>query len=155
MIVLLLLPGAFTELRKASINLDMSFRLAAWNNSASSGRIYEILYLSIFRYTVEKPSGFIKIGQELRVLYLQPTRYFFMVSLSVLLGMRNVADNNCSGNQITHFVFNYFFFENYAVYEIMWKNVVERGTPHDNMAHSHCMLDNSGYKPTLGMCNTY
>jgi len=70
--------------------------------------------------------------------------------------MTNVADNNCSGTQITHFVFNnVFFFENYAVYEIMWENVVERGKPQDNMAHSHCMLDNSGYKPTLGMCNTY
>jgi len=46
--VLLLLSGAFVELRKASIGLDMSFPLAAWNNSAPSGRIYEILYLSIF-----------------------------------------------------------------------------------------------------------
>jgi len=27
----------------------------------------------------------------------------------------------------THFVFNLFFFENRAVYEIMWKNIVERG----------------------------
>jgi len=30
----------------------------------------------------------------------------------------------------THFVFrNFFFFENRVVYEIMWKNVVERGRP--------------------------
>jgi hypothetical protein len=28
-----------------------------------------------------------------------------------------------------------FFFENRAVYEIMWKNIVVRGRPHDNMAH--------------------
>jgi hypothetical protein len=29
----------------------------------------------------------------------------------------------------THFVFNIFFFENRAVYEIMWKNIVQRGRP--------------------------
>lgn len=42
MFVLLLLSGAFAELRKASISLDMSFPLLAWNNSAPSGRMYEI-----------------------------------------------------------------------------------------------------------------
>ena len=31
----------------------------------------------------------------------------------------------------THFMFNnvFFFSENHAVYEIMWKNIVERGRP--------------------------
>jgi len=38
-----------------------------------------------------------------------------------------------------------------AVYEIMWKNVVERGRTDDNMAHAHCMLDTYGYKHTLGL----
>ena len=33
------------------------------------------------------------------------------------------------------------FFENHAIYEIMWKNVVERGGAHDNMAHAHCVLE--------------
>jgi len=33
--------------------------------------------------------------------------------------------------QNTHFVLsNFFFFENRAVYETMWKNIVERGRPH-------------------------
>jgi len=37
--------------------------------------------------------------------------------------MRNVSEKkNCKGNQNTHFVLNsFFFFENCAVYEIMWK----------------------------------
>jgi hypothetical protein len=31
----------------------------------------------------------------------------------------------------THFVFsNFFFLENRAVYEIMWKNIVQGGWPH-------------------------
>jgi len=35
-----------------------------------------------------------------------------------------------------------FLFENRAVCEIMWRNIVERGRPHDNMAHAHCTLAN-------------
>jgi len=35
----------------------------------------------------------------------------------------------CRENQNTHFVFNNPFFENRAVYEIMWKNTVEQGRP--------------------------
>jgi len=40
--------------------------------------------------------------------------------------MRNVSDKICRENQNTYFVFS-FFFQNPAVYEIMLKNVVERG----------------------------
>jgi len=36
----------------------------------------------------------------------------------------------------------FFFSENRAIYEIMWKNIVVRWDTHDNMAHAHCMLDN-------------
>jgi len=43
--------------------------------------------------------------------------------------MRNVSDRSCTENQNTHFVFSDFFFENRTVYEIMWKNIVERGRP--------------------------
>ena len=44
--------------------------------------------------------------------------------------MRNVADKICRENQNIQFVFSDFsFFENRAVYEIMWKSIVERGRP--------------------------
>ena len=45
--------------------------------------------------------------------------------------MRNISDKLCRENQNTHFVFSnfFFFFENRAVYEIMWKNIAERGRP--------------------------
>ena len=40
--------------------------------------------------------------------------------------MRNVSDEVCRENQNTDFMFdNFFFFENRAFCEIMWKNVVE------------------------------
>jgi len=34
-----------------------------------------------------------------------------------------------------------FFFENRAVCEKIWKNIVERRRPYDNVAHGNCMLD--------------
>jgi len=34
-----------------------------------------------------------------------------------------------------------FFPENRTVYEKMWKNIVERGWPHDSMEHALCVLD--------------
>ena len=46
--------------------------------------------------------------------------------------MKNVSDNSCRENkkhQNTHFIFNDFFFENRAVYEIMVKNAVEADRP--------------------------
>jgi hypothetical protein len=56
--------------------------------------------------------------------------------------MKNVSEKLCRENQNTHFVCGFFFFpENCVVYEILWKSVVERGMPHDNIAQAHCMLD--------------
>ena len=42
-----------------------------------------------------------------------------------------VSEKSCRENQNTHFMFNniFFFYENHAVYEIMWKNIVEPGWP--------------------------
>ena len=42
--------------------------------------------------------------------------------------MTNVSDKSCRENQNTHFMF-IFFFENRAVYEIIWKNIVVPGRP--------------------------
>ena len=43
----------------------------------------------------------------------------------IFLRIRNVLGKSCRENQNTHFIFNNFFFENRAVYEIMSKNKVE------------------------------
>jgi len=47
--------------------------------------------------------------------------------------MRNISEKkNCRENQNTHFMFSTFFFLSFfnsAVYEIMWKNIVEPGRP--------------------------
>jgi len=43
--------------------------------------------------------------------------------------MRNVSKKNCRRNQNKHSIF-IFFFENRAIYEIMWKNIVEPDKSH-------------------------
>ena len=54
---------------------------------------------------------------------------FTITSHRILVRMRNVSDKSCSENQNTRFIFHNFFSENRAVYEIMWKNVVEPDRP--------------------------
>jgi hypothetical protein len=54
--------------------------------------------------------------------------------------MRNILDQSYRGNQNTHFVFHNFFFENRAVYEIMWKNVAVRGRPQMTIEYGACAL---------------
>jgi hypothetical protein len=49
-----------------------------------------------------------------------------IISLSSLLKVRNVSGKFAEKIR-THFIFSNFFFENLAFYEIMWKNIVERG----------------------------
>ena len=61
---------------------------------------------------------------------------FLVISRPFLPRMRNVSDKSCRENQNTHFVFsNLFFFENRAVYEIMWENIVEPDRPQITMWH--------------------
>ena len=54
---------------------------------------------------------------------------FLIASRSVLFRMRNVSDKSCRENPKTHFVFTFFFPENRAVCETMWKNTVQPDSP--------------------------
>ena len=47
--------------------------------------------------------------------------------------MRNFSDKRCKENRNTHFVFSSVFFLNRAVYEIIWKNMVQPGRPQMTM----------------------
>jgi len=61
---------------------------------------------------------------------MKPNIYFLIISHSFLLTMRNISEKKCRENQNT-FCVQYLFFptENRAVYEIMWKNLVEPDRP--------------------------
>jgi hypothetical protein len=43
--------------------------------------------------------------------------------------MKNVSDKCCGETLNTHFILNDVFIKNRAVYEIIWKNTVERERP--------------------------
>ena len=51
------------------------------------------------------------------------------LSRTILLRMRNISYKICRESQNTHFMFNDFFYENRAVYELIWKNMVESERP--------------------------
>ena len=55
--------------------------------------------------------------------------------------MISASDKYCRENQNTYFMFTDFFFENPAVYEIMWKKYCRFGqTTEEKMAHAILML---------------
>jgi len=68
--------------------------------------------------------------------------------------MINVADNSCTENQNAYSMFNNFFIENRAFYEIIWKNMVWSDRPQHSASHVLCMPDKSDYKHTFRICNT-
>ena len=78
-------------------------------------------------------SHLIKIGQEKRILYMN-TKVYFRSYLAQFFLEWKMCQAEFVEKLETHFMFNiyiyiYFFFLNRALYEIMWKNVVERGRP--------------------------
>jgi len=43
--------------------------------------------------------------------------------------MRILSEESCRENQNTHFIFSNFLFENHAVYEAVWKNILQPDPP--------------------------
>jgi len=50
---------------------------------------------------------------------------------------------------VIHILYSITFFENHAIYDIMWKNTLEWGRP------QHCMLHTQDYKYTQRLCIIY
>ena len=66
------------------------------------------------------------------MIYIKTNAYFFIISHSFILRMRNISDRNFRETQNKHFYIQKLFFlflENRPAYEAMWKNIVERGRP--------------------------
>jgi len=71
--------------------------------------------------------------------------------------MKYVSDKIFRETRNTHFsTSNNFFFRKSCW---LWENVEKccraGQATDDNMVHAHCMLDTSGYRHTLTVCNTY
>jgi hypothetical protein len=56
-------------------------------------------------------------------------RTFMIIPRSILFRIINVSDRSCGENQNTFYIQYFFFFENCAIYEIMWKNMVQPDRP--------------------------
>jgi hypothetical protein len=56
---------------------------------------------------------------------LREYKYTFLIIF--LLSIRNASDKSCRESKKNAFYDQYFFFENHAVFEIMWKNIVVLG----------------------------
>jgi len=118
--------AAFAKLRKAT-NSFMSVRPSHGTtrfplDELSWNLIYEyflekLLIKFKFHYTLTRTTGTLHEDQYT----------FIIISRSVHLIKRNVSDKSCRESKNTHFVFNLFL--NRAVYEIMWKNNIERDRP--------------------------
>ena len=79
---------------------------------------------------LSRNSSFIKIGQEKRALYMKLNIHFWSYLSHFFLEWENFQKKSCRVNK-THILSSAtFFFENLAVYEIMWKNIVQRDRPH-------------------------
>ena len=59
---------------------------------------------------------------------MQTDIHFCLISLNSTYNDKCFRQN-CREARNTYFVFNNFFFENLAVCETVWKNIVERGSP--------------------------
>jgi hypothetical protein len=85
---------------------------------------HEILYLSIFRKSIEKILVSLKSDKNNGYFTSRPIYIFDHISLNSSFQTKVVEKIK------THFVLNNFFFsENCAVYEIMWKNIGALGRP--------------------------
>ena len=120
--------GAYAKLQKATISLVISVRPFAHMEQLDPNwkDFREISYLIIFRKCVEK---FIFLSDKLKGT-LHEDLMCLNDNRSILLRMRNVSNKICKENQNTYFMFNTFFFENRAVYEIMWKNIIQPDRPY-------------------------
>ena len=91
---------------------------------------HDIRHLRIFRKPVYKlqfrlkPNNISGTSQKYLCVFMTISRW-------ILLRMRNVSDKICIKNENTPIFcpITFFFLENRAVYEIMWKNIVEPDRP--------------------------
>jgi hypothetical protein len=111
----------FAILQKATISFIMSACLSVYSSTQNSLDFHGIRYLSVFKKFVKKVQVCLKSGKNNVYFTLKP-KYTYNILL-ILFRMRNVSGNSCREKN-AHFVFSIFFF-NCAVFEIMWKNIVE------------------------------
>ena len=124
--------GAFSKLRKVTISFIISARPSvclcilpsARNKSAPIGRI--LIKFEYFSKICPENSSFIKTDNSNGYFTWRP-KYIMAISCSALLRIRHASDKNFRGNQ--NILWLVTFSENRAVYEIMWKHMLQPERP--------------------------
>jgi hypothetical protein len=124
--------GAFAKLRKATIRFVMSVHPSVLMEQLGSHwkDFHEILYLRIFRKSVEKIQVSIKSHKNSLYFTWRPIYIFYQISL-------NSSENDkhfrkTLWRKLRHILYSVNSpppHENPAVYDIIWKNTVECGRP--------------------------
>jgi len=84
----------------------------------------EILYLSIFRKSVEKFQVLLKSQKNNEYFTIRHIALMIVSRLIFLCGMRNISDKNCIENHNTHFMLNDVFQTSF----LFWDNVEKYDT---------------------------
>ena len=124
--------GAFSKLRKATISfvtfVRPSVRPSLWTYSDPTGSISMKCGI---RASLENRSKIhVSLTSRKNSGTLHKDLCIYMIIFHwVFRRGGNVSDKICRQKQNPHFMFNNIFFENLAVYEIMWENMVESKKP--------------------------
>ena len=100
--------GAFTKLRKATISFVLSVRPHVTTRLPTEGFLLYFIFENLWKIYRENVRFFQNQTVITGTLH-EDQNTFFIISLSVLLRMRNVPVKSCTENQNTHFVINNFF----------------------------------------------
>jgi hypothetical protein len=97
-------------------------------NLTPTGQIFVKFDLSIFENLSRKLKVYLNLTR-ITGTWHEDKYTFLIISCSVLFRIKNISDETCRENQSTHFTFSNFSFENRAICEIIWKNVIVPARP--------------------------
>jgi hypothetical protein len=123
--------GTFVKSRKATIIFVLYVRLSVRMEQLGSQRtdFYEIWHLSICRKSIQTAQVSLISDKNNGYFTWRPIYIFVQISLSSSQNEKCFRQKLCINSKHTLYVQEFFFFENRAVYEIMWKNTVQPGRP--------------------------
>jgi hypothetical protein len=107
----------------------MSAALSVWSNWLPTTRISINLIFEYFFSKICLENSFHSNLTTITGTLREDLCTFIIITRSILLRIRNILEEICRESQDTHIMFNNFFFENRAFYEIMWKIMVEPVRP--------------------------
>ena len=138
--------GAFAKLPKSTISFVMSVRPSVHMEQLCSQwkNFHEIWYFKIFRKFIKKIQISLKLDN--RCLWLFISHFFVEIKMFLTNVVKKIK---------RPFLFNFSFFKNRASYEIMWKNIVERGRPQMTIRHMRNACRIAKYGRTLRLCNNH